>query len=182
MVPAGRSLAMAIYRLRVQINRIDSIVERIQHRDEVLFDRYMEAFEERDSIRMAGIAAEIAELRRWCKALLAARYALERVVLRLETLLWVNGGDQRLGLAPAAALLAEIRRHLTVVGDPELLLALDEVRDMLEEHVAGIELGDFGKKAMELLMEAAKAAEQRMKDWFPELPSALPPKTAKATA
>lgn len=152
----------------------------MKERDQALFERVVKAQMEKDQAHAAMYAAELAELRKMTKALMMAKIAVERIILRLETVLVV--GDVVSGLAPVVAVVKDIRKHLLSVV-PEIGLELAEVGELLESVM--METGEFhewsvaspsvySEDAKKILEEAAIVAEQRMKEYFPELPSTLP--------
>jgi len=180
--PLRHKLAMALYKLRVQNNRLEYIIAKMKERDQALFEKVVQAQIEKDTTRAAMYAAEVAELRKMIKSLLTAKYAIERVALRLETVMTM--GDVLVGLAPVVGVIKDLRRYLTGLV-PEIGLEMAEIGEMLESVVT--EAGEFtsfmsvptvyNEEARKIMEEAAAVAEQRMKAEFPELPSAFPSPT-----
>ncbi len=177
--PIKQKLARALYRLRVQGNKLEYVIAKMKERDQALFEKVVKAQIDKDQARAAMYAAELAELRKMTKALMMAKIAVERITLRLETILIV--GDTLAGLAPVVAVVKDIRKYLTAVV-PEIGIELAEIGELLESVM--MESGEFhdwttmpsvySEEAKKILEEAAIVAEQRMKEYFPELPSALP--------
>jgi division protein CdvB (Snf7/Vps24/ESCRT-III family) len=81
--PLRQKLALALYKLRVQNNKLEYTIAKMRERDQILFEKVVQAQMEKDKTRAAMYAAEVAELRKMIKSLLMAKYALERVALRL---------------------------------------------------------------------------------------------------
>ena len=179
--PLRHKLALALYKLRVQNNRLEYTIAKMKQRDQALFEKVVQAQIEKDKTRAAMYAGEVAELRKMIKSLMVAKYALERVALRLETVMTM--GDVLVGLAPVVAVIKDLRHYLVNLV-PEIGLEMAEIGDMLESVVmeAGEFTGAFGtmptvasEEARKIMEEAAAVAEQRMKAEFPELPGAAFP-------
>ncbi|ABM81292.1 Snf7 family protein [Hyperthermus butylicus] len=177
--PLRHKLAIALYKLRVQNNKLEYIIAKMKERDQALFEKVVQAQIEKDQTRAAMYAAEVAELRKMIKSLLTAKYAIERVTLRLETVMTM--GDVLVGLAPVVGVIKDLRRYLTSLV-PEIGIEMAEIGELLESVVT--EAGEFtsfmsmpsyySEEAKKIMEEAAAVAEQRMKAEFPELPTAFP--------
>lgn len=184
--PMRHKLALALYKLRVQNNKLEYIIAKMKERDQALFEKVVQAQMEKDTTRAAMYAGEVAELRKMIKSLLVAKYAIERVALRLETVMTM--GDVLVGLAPVVGVIRDLRRHLTGLV-PEIGLEMAEIGEMLEGVVT--EAGEFtsftsaptvySEEAKKIMEEAAAVAEQRMRAEFPELPSAFPSPTQQGS-
>ena len=174
--PLRYRMAMASYKIRAMVSRIEVFVERMKERDKVLFERVVDALMVKDTARATMYANEIVELRKVVKQLLTIQIALEQVVLRLETVQEI--GDVMVALGPVVGLVRELRSALKGLL-PEIGIELAEVEEILKDTVleAGEVLGGGGyevvasPEARKILQEAQIIAEQRMKEKFPELPS-----------
>jgi division protein CdvB (Snf7/Vps24/ESCRT-III family) len=178
--PLRHKLAVALYKLRVQNNKLEYIIAKMKERDQVLFEKVVQAHMEKDTQRAAMYAAEVAELRKMIKSLMVAKYAVERVALRLETVMTM--GDVLVGLAPVVGVIKDLRHYLTGLV-PEIGLEMAEIGEILESVVTeageftgfmSMPSGVYSEEAKKIMEEAAAIAEQRMKAEFPELPSAFP--------
>jgi division protein CdvB (Snf7/Vps24/ESCRT-III family) len=178
--PLRHKLAVALYKLRVQNNKLEYIIAKMKERDQALFEKVVQAHMEKDTQRAAMYAAEVAELRKMIKSLMVAKYAVERVALRLETVMTM--GDVLVGLAPVVGVIKDLRRYLTGLV-PEIGLEMAEIGEILESVVTeageftgfmSMPSGVYSEEAKKIMEEAAAIAEQRMKAEFPELPSAFP--------
>src|SRR4030065_1564616 len=78
--------AQSILTLRVQQNKLEQASYRLRERDRVLFESCMGALKKNKKERAAMCANEIAEVRKLIKFLYSVQLAIERVVLRLETI------------------------------------------------------------------------------------------------
>ncbi|MET1101847.1 MAG: Snf7 family protein [Pyrodictiaceae archaeon] len=177
--PVRQKLAIALYKLRVQNNKLEYVLAKMRERDQVLFEKVVQAQMDKDQTRAAMYAAEVAELRKMTKALMTAKLAVERITLRLETVMTM--GDVLVGLAPVVAVVKDLKKYLIGIV-PEIGLELAEIGELLESVV--MEAGEFAdwtsiptvysEEAKKIMEEAAMIAEQRMKEFFPELPGGLP--------
>ena len=177
--PAMRHrIAMALYKIRMQVNRLDYILNKLQERDKMLFDKAVSAQMVRDNARATIYANEIAELRKIARTMLRAQLALEQVSLRLETIQEL--GDVLVAMAPVIGVVRDIKKQLMGVV-PEIALELTEIDEELRRIV--IEAGEFtgmgaevtvtSPEAKKILEEAATIAEMKMRERFPELPEGV---------
>jgi division protein CdvB (Snf7/Vps24/ESCRT-III family) len=173
--PIRHRIAMALFKIKVQKNRMEYTLNRLQERANILFEKVVDAQVKKDTARAAMYASEVAEIRKVAKSIMSSVFALERISLRLETVRDV--GDLVTALGPVVGVVKEVKSNLMGVM-PEVAFELMEVDELLQSTV--MELGEFtgvsvsnmmitdeAKKVME---EAAIIAEQRMKEQFPELP------------
>jgi division protein CdvB (Snf7/Vps24/ESCRT-III family) len=174
--PLRYRLAMAHYKLRAMLNKLDIYIGRLQERDRILFERVVEAHMSKDTARASMYANEVAEIRKISKQLIATQIALEQVELRLET--FTELGDVFSNLIPVIGVVKELRNAMRGVM-PEMGLELAELEESLQSIV--VEAGEFtgggleyvgtSPEARKILDEAAVLANQRMKEKFPELPT-----------
>ncbi|MEM4475370.1 MAG: Snf7 family protein, partial [Fervidicoccaceae archaeon] len=163
--PIRHRLAMALFKIRVQKNKMEYTLNKLQSRSASLFEKVVDAQIKRDNARASMYAAEVAEIRKIAKAILSALFALERIELRLETIQDV--GDLVKALGPAVNVVREIRGSLMGIM-PEVAFELMEVDEMLQTTI--VELGEFagiqltevatGEEAKKVLEEASAIAEQ----------------------
>jgi len=110
-----------------------------------------------------------------CQTILRSQFAIEQVVLRLETV--EEFGDIVVEMSPVAGVIGSIRGHLTGIV-PEVSYRLGEIGDSLNDLV--MESGgatsmswnviSSGEDAQKILEDANTIAEQKMKEKFPTLP------------
>jgi len=173
--PMRYKLAMALYKVKIQVNRLEHLFNKLQERDKMLFEKVVSAQMMKDSARAAIYANEVAEVRKIAKTVLRAQLALEQVSLRLETVREL--GDVLVTMAPIVEVIKDIKQHLKGIV-PEIAFELDEIDSTL--HSIVLEAGEFtgtsidstvvSGEAKKILEEASIIAEQRMKEKFPELP------------
>lgn len=185
-VPLKERVATAIYRLKVQQNRLEGASMRMQQHDKDVFGKCVKAQMDRDAPRASMYANECAEIRKMAKVTLQCQLALEQVTLRLETI--QEFGDIASMMGPVAAVVRSIKNQISGVI-PEVGFELGEIGEMLNSVV--IEVGEAtgqsydveasSAEAQRILGEANAIAEQRMRERFPDLPSAVLPTPQKAS-
>ena len=176
--PMRHRIAMALYKIKTQVNKLEYMINKLQERDKMLFDKVVSAQMVKDTARATIYANEIAEIRKIAKTMLRAQLALEQVSLRLETIQEL--GDVLVAMAPVIEVIKDIKKQLMGVV-PEIALELSEIDEELRKVV--IEAGEFtgvsteialsSPEAKKILEEAAAVAEMKMKEKFPELPSGI---------
>ncbi len=173
--PLRLRVVQAIHMLKVNTHRLEYMIAKMKERDQELFERVVEAQMEGDKLRAQIYANEVAEIRKVVKTLMTAKLALERVILRLETITTLS--DAVVALAPVVSVVRELKSQLMGIV-PEIALEIAEVGEMLESLV--IETGEYTAfatgvaaatpEAKKILQEAAAIAEQRLREEFPALP------------
>jgi hypothetical protein len=136
--------------------------------------------------RAAMCANEIAEVRKLLKFLYSVQLAIERVVLRLETLKELS--DIIIDLKPALKLLQNVSSDLFQVL-PDVSSELNNVNDAIRETLCATKISadesliPVGKKTAggeEVLNEVSSFLEQKLSDTLPEPPATSLPSEEKA--
>lgn len=176
----------AIFRLRVQENRLDAAANRMQQHDKDMFNKCVRAQMDKDNARAAMYANECAQIRKMAKVTLQCQLALEQAALRLETVR--EFGQIASMMAPVASVVRSIQGQITGVI-PEVGFELAEIGEMLNSVV--IEVGEStgsqfepqasGEEAQRILVEANALAEHRMQQRFPDLPTPQAPIPQRST-
>jgi division protein CdvB (Snf7/Vps24/ESCRT-III family) len=182
--PLKPRLDHAVKRIELQVQRLDQASERFVQRDKSIFARIIEAYSKHDMPRANVLANELAEIRKMEKMIVHARLALEQVVLRLSTV--AELGDVVATLAPAVGVLRNIRSGMSSIM-PEAEKELGHIGTMLSGIIidagqssgSNINFETANEDAQKILGEAATVAEERIKDKFPDLPSAVPAAVGK---
>jgi division protein CdvB (Snf7/Vps24/ESCRT-III family) len=148
---------------------------RLQQRDKEMFQRCIGAQLSKDTAHAALYANECAEIRKMAHITLSSELALERVILRMQTI--EEFGDIMAQIAPVIGVVRETRGRIAGVI-PEVATELGEVNNILSDM--SIEAGevqdqDFdltasSSEARKVLEESSVIASQQMKERFPELP------------
>jgi division protein CdvB (Snf7/Vps24/ESCRT-III family) len=179
-MPVKERVDEAIFRLRVQENRLDAAANRMQQHDKGMFNKCVRAQMDKDNARAAMYANECAQVRKMVKVTLQCQLALEQAALRLETVR--EFGQIASMMAPVASVVRSIQGQISGVI-PEVGFELGEIGEMLNSVV--IEIGEAtgssyepqasSEEAQRILIEANTLAEHRMQERFPDLPGAQTP-------
>lgn len=167
-----------IYRLNVQKDKLDEVLTRLQQRDKELFEKTISAYVAKDMARATIYASEVAEIRKIARVIYSSKLALEKVVLRLETIREIS--NVAIVLAPVIGILKDLKGQLAGII-PETAMELEEITNMMNTML--IEIGEASnttvavsissEEARRILEEARAIAEEKIKEKFPELPPAL---------
>jgi division protein CdvB (Snf7/Vps24/ESCRT-III family) len=179
-LPIKEQVATAIYRLRVQQNKLESAAMRMQQHDKEIFAKCVSSQMAHDVARAAMYANECAEVRKMAKVTLQCQLALEQVSLRLETI--EEFGDMARLMAPAASVVHSIKNQISGLI-PEVGYELSEIGEVLNSVVmeageasgTSYDMEASGAEAQRILTEASTISEQHMKDRFPDLPTSTLP-------
>jgi division protein CdvB (Snf7/Vps24/ESCRT-III family) len=174
--PIKEQLTGAIYRLRVQQNKLEAAAMRMQQHDKDIFAKCVNSQMAHDVARASMYANECAEVRKMAKVTLQCQLALEQVSLRLETI--EEFGDMARLMAPVASVVHSIKNQISGLI-PEVGFELSEIGEVLNSVVmeagetvgSASEIDASGAEARRIMTEASTIAEQHMKERFPELPT-----------
>ena len=174
--------AKSIMSLKMQQNKLEQANFRLRERDRVLFETCLGALKKNNKEKAAICATEIAEVRKLVKFLYNVQLAIERVILRLETIREL--GDIVADLKPALRLLQGVSQELfQVLPDvsSELNTVNQTIQDTLhatkltaDENVVGV--GKKTEAGEEILKEVSCFIEQKLAETLPEPPLAAPVK------
>ena len=95
----------SITTLKIQQNKLEQASFRLKERDRILFETCMGALKKNNREKAAMCATELAEVRKLVKFLYNVQLAIERVILRLETIKEL--GDIVSDLKPALRLASK---------------------------------------------------------------------------
>jgi len=173
-LPPRERLIQAIYRLKTQRRKLEDHLERLRGYDKALLDRCVKARMVHDESRAIMYANECAEVRRIAKLTLASQLALEKAILRLETV--KEFGDIASAMNHIPQVIQMIRSQIAGIM-PETSYELNDICAALEdialqtgEAIADTSLQPSSEEAQTILKEANIIAEQEVKERFPELP------------
>jgi division protein CdvB (Snf7/Vps24/ESCRT-III family) len=178
--PIREVATKSIYTLKVQQSKLEQASFRLRERDRILFETCMSALKKNNKEKANMCATEIAEVRKLVKFLYNVQLAIERVIMRLETIKEL--GDIVSDLKPALRLLQGVSQELFQVL-PDVSTELSNVNDTIQEtlHVAKItsdeNLIGVGKKTEggeEILKEVSCFMEQKLSETLPEPPANAP--------
>lgn len=169
---------MVIYKLEAALNKLRQMSTGLKRRDEKFFSKCIEAQISKNHIRAIIYANECAEVRKMARLTISSELTLEQAILRLQTIGEIS--DMMVTIAPIVEIIQETRGRLAGVI-PSVAGKLEEVNSML--HSSLVEMGsvyspevgnqDSNKEAVKILQEANAAAEETIREKFPELPSNL---------
>jgi len=178
---AGKS----ILTLRVQQNKLEQAGYRLKERDKILFESCMGALKHNNKEKAAICANEISEIRKLIKFLYNVQLAIERVVLRLETIRELS--EIVVDLKPALRLLQDVSHDLFQVL-PDVSSELNNVNTTISATLYATKITTdpsvipVDKKTAggeEILKEVSTFIEQKLVENLPEPPSTTAP-AAKA--
>jgi len=162
-------------KLKEQQDRLDEAIRRLKERDKELFEKVVRAQIEGDVARATIYAQEISDIRKMIKIIYTAYLAIEKVRLKLDTVQELQGVS--LVLIPVAKILGELKDQIKGVT-PEVALALDSITSSVNS--IAIETGAISERsvvpaivdeqAKQILDEAQKMAEVKVREILPELP------------
>jgi division protein CdvB (Snf7/Vps24/ESCRT-III family) len=169
-------IAQALFRLGSQKEKLEHMSARLQQRDKEMFQRCIGAQLSKDQAHAALYANECAEIRKMAHLTLSSELALERVILRMQTV--EEFGDIMAQIAPVIGVVRETRGRIAGVI-PEVANELGEVNNMLSDmsmetgqvgEDQGFDMSASSSEARKVLEESSAIASQQMKERFPELP------------
>ena len=175
-VPMKERIAHASFRLHTQLEKLEHTYARLHERDTALFQRCVGAQVSNDSGHAKIYANECAEIRKIAKVVLGSQLALERVILRLETV--GEFTDVMLELAPLMYIVKETKSKIIGIV-PQVASELDEVNNMLgdltyeagEVNGSSLPIEATDDEARKVLEETGLIAEQKVREHFPDLSS-----------
>jgi len=184
--PLKEQLAVVIYRIRTQRNKIESMGLMMQRRDKEFFDKCVAARAGGDAARANLYAEECAEDRKMAKIALNSELALEQLTFKLETAEMM--GDVGFLIHPIKGVVATVGQQIQHMM-PEVSFELSQINESLEGIV--VNAGDVSEsvppldgvspEADRILREADTLAEEKIKSRFPELTPTPSPVPAQAT-
>ncbi len=174
--PVKEQITSALYRLKIQQNKLEAAAMRMQQHDKDIFAKCVHSQMSHDNARAMMYANECAEVRKMAKVTLQCQMALEQVSLRLETI--EEFGDIARMMSPVASVVHSIKNQIAGVM-PEVGFELSEIGEVLSSVVAeagevtgtSYDVSTSSGESQRILGEANAIAEQHMKDKFPELPA-----------
>jgi len=166
-------------RMQIQIQKLNKAAKHFSERDKSLFAKTVKAYSTHDLVRAKVYANELAEIRKTKKQIMNTKLALEQISLRLGTV--SEFGDVVSMLSPTVSVLQNIGKGLANTL-PEAGKELGQIGNLLNGIIAESNQGtgmdiDFeapNDEAKNILSEAAKVAEQNIKQQLPETPTEIP--------
>lgn len=184
--PLREIAAKSILTLRVQQNRLEQAGYRLKERDKVLFESCMSALKQNNKEKAAICANEISEIRKLIKFLYNVQLAIERVVLRLETIRELS--EIVIDLKPALKLLQDVSHDLFQVL-PDVSSELNNVNSTISETLCATKITTDAsvipverktQGGEEILKEVSSFIEKKLVENLPEPPTG--PATEKGSS
>jgi len=166
-----------IGKLKFQHIKLEQVTVRLRERDRVLFGKCVKAVEEKNRERAIICANELSEVKKLLNMLVQTQLALERVILRLETIKELS--DVMVDLVPALRTLRSLTERLVTVM-PEMAWELEKVNNSINETLALTSINQpqpitpFEVKTPageEILKEVTTFLEEKLTKKLPEPPA-----------
>ena len=177
-------IPIVILNLESALDRLDSISENLRKEDNNLFESCVKARMENDTVHAMMYANECAEIRKIALLVVSSKYALEQMVLRLQTV--AKLGSIMVTVSPVVDVIKETRRRLVGIV-PNVANNLNEANKILvnslikmgTSSVSGVKPLVYNEEADKVLEEAKMAAEETIRTRFPRIPETLSAKMLK---
>ncbi len=177
--PLKTTLELAVKSVRGQLNKLDVLLKKLSEKDSKLLRRISVKIQKHENKRAAIFATELVEIRKMMKMVAQARYALEAIALRIETVR--DLGDVTAALAPAVAAVKNVQQGVTGVI-PAAEDRFTEITGLLSDIL--VDAGQSGDVTLDfklanegaerILAEASVMAEKSLKQKIPDVPSNIP--------
>src|SRR5918994_2146551 len=161
-------------KLQIQISKLDSISNKMQEKDKVIFSRIVNAMQNHDSHYAKVLSGELSQIRRTNKMVNSAKLAFEQIQLRLNTM--TELGDIVVTLSPAMSVIKGIQGGLKTML-PEADQSFGQISDLLGGIMSGssqMATAEIGTKELTFDEEASAIVEEDTRDKFPDLPLSSP--------
>jgi division protein CdvB (Snf7/Vps24/ESCRT-III family) len=186
--PLREVIVKSIQTLKVQHGKLEQASFRLKERDKILFQTCIHALNTKNRERAAICANEISEVRKLIKFLYNVELAIERVILRLETIRELS--DIVVDLKPALKILQGVSQQLFELL-PDVSTELNKVSEEINEtlHSTRINADESiipvnikTPEGEEVLKEVSGFLERKIAEKLPEPPATLEvPQNEKVT-
>ena len=163
--------------LQAMIAKLDQKCLGLKSQDDGLFNKIVTATQKHETDRASAYANELAEVRKMNKMVTQSKLALEQIALRLNTVSEL--GDVVVTLTPAMGVIRDIQSGVMNIL-PEAEHEISEINGLLsgilvdagqiEGH--NINFENSNVESRQIMDEASAIADEKMKEQFPDLPSA----------
>ena len=166
----------AVNKIQVQTTKMDSMLTRLEQRDQQLFKRVVTAVQQHDTSASKVLSNELAEIRKVKKMLGGARMSLEQVQLRLATI--HDLGDAMVAIGPAMNTMKSLQSSLGKFmpeADSEMNAMAQTLNGLMVDSISddsfNMESDASNEETDRILQEASAVAEQQIGDKFPSVPT-----------
>ena len=168
---------MAVKRLQAQIGKLDGMCQKLQERDQKIFQKIVAAQQAHDTYSSKVLSNELVEVRKVNKIMSNAKMGLERIELRLTT--FHDLGDTVVTLMPTIGLMNGLKSSLVkfMPGADQEIGRMTEMLGGLMTETFSSSGSSFGveestnAESDSILAEAAAVAESQSGEQFPSVPS-----------
>jgi division protein CdvB (Snf7/Vps24/ESCRT-III family) len=168
---------MAVKRLQAQIGKLDGMCQKLQERDQKIFQKIVVAQQAHDTYSSKVLSNELVEVRKVNKIMSNAKMGLERIELRLTT--FHDLGDTVTTLMPTIGLMNGLKSSLVkfMPGADQEIGRMTEMLGGLMTETFSSSGSSFGveestnAESDSILAEAAAVAESQSGQQFPSVPS-----------
>ena len=166
----------AVKRLQAQISKMDGMVQKLQQRDQEIFQKIVTATQNHDTYSTKVLSNELVQDRKVHRILSNAKMGLERIELRLTT--FHDLGDTVVTLMPTIGLMNGLKGSLVKFmpgADQEIGRMTEMLGGLMNETFSSSD-NTFGveestnAESDKILSEAAAVAESQSGDKFPDMP------------
>jgi len=178
--PIGETIFQTVRKLKIQRLKLEQATVRLRERDRVLFDACVREIKREHRERAAICANELAEVRKLLNMVTQCQLALERIILRLETIKEVT--EIMADLKPALRGLHVITENLVNVM-PDVAQELERVNDSISETLAVTRFSNSPESiapltaktqaSEEILREVSAVLEEKLTEQLPAPPSSI---------
>jgi division protein CdvB (Snf7/Vps24/ESCRT-III family) len=167
--------------LSATLTKLKHISSGLKNRDQKIFERCIKANLDKNRMKAIVYANECVELRRIAQIVLSSELSIEQAILRLDTISEIS--DLIVAVDPILGIIQETKGRLASFI-PSVADKLGEVNTVLGSsmttmgsfHSLGVNMKidsidiKVNSEAEKILKEANDAAEERIRDRFPEMP------------
>ena len=166
----------AVNKIQVQTTKMDSMLTKLDQRDQQLFKRVVTAVQQHDTSASKVLSNELAEIRKVKKMLGGARMSLEQVQLRLAPI--HDLGDAMVAIGPAMNTMKSLQSSLGKFmpeADSEMNAMAQTLNGLMVDSISddsfNMESDASNEETDRILQEASAVAEQQIGDKFPSVPT-----------
>lgn len=173
-----RSILEIVIKLREYKDTLEETVSRLKGRHDDLFRSAITAYVKGDKAKAAIYVNELAEIRKIITNIYTSVLALERAILRIETIKEIS--NINLALGPVLAILNVLKGQIGNVV-PEVATGIDvltsEIRNLIVltsgTTVSQDKILDLSDEAQKVLQEVKEIAEAKISKSLPQIPEEL---------
>jgi len=173
-------IASSIRKLKIQHAKLQQVTVRLQERDRYLFRACSLAIKDCARERASIYATEVAEVRRLMNLLSQTQIAIERIILRLETVKELN--NIMIDLKPALGALKNVSKSI-IETMPDVATELNRINESISDTLVAtstrstepsiLPLNMKTPAGQEILNEVATVLEEKLAEKLPEPPATI---------